>query len=235
MDMADPPNAQEPHFGGFSAAAPTTPIPTALLHELAPQMTDPAELLTTLYAVAALQRVRRFPRLLAVADLRAERALVDALGSLVPERSVDQALEDGLAAAAARGTLLRSAAPQEWVALNSADGRRAMAHWAHRLARPAPAPPAPRGERIIALYEDAIGPLPPSLAAELHEAAAAYPPDWIADAFAEAVEMNVRNWRYVRSILQRWQQEGRDYASARSTDGRSGRSGSSRYDHLIQR
>lgn len=235
MDMADSPNAQEPRFGGFSAAAPATPIPTALLHELAPQMTDPAELLTTLYAVAALQRVRRFPRLLAVADLRAERALVDALSSLVPERSVDQALEDGLAAAAARGTLLRSAAPQDWIALNSADGRRAMAHWAHRPARPAPAAPAPRGEPIIALYEDAIGPLPPSLAAELHEAAAAYPPDWIADAFAEAVEMNVRNWRYVRSILQRWQQEGRDYASARSTDGRSGRSGASRYDHLIQR
>lgn len=224
-----------PRFAGFAAAAPAAPIPTALLRELAPQMTDPAELLVTLYAVAALQQVRRFPRLLAVADLRAERPLIDALASLVPERSVDQALEDGLAAAVARGSLLRSAAPDDWLALNSADGRRAIAHRAHRPHRPAPPAPLPRGEAIIALYEDAIGPLPPSLAAELHEAAASYPPEWIADAFAEAIEMNVRNWRYVRSILQRWQQEGRDHASTQSTDGQPGRSGASRYDHLIQR
>ena len=225
----------EPPFSGFAAAAPATPIPAALLRELAPQMTDPAELLVTLYAVAALQQVRRFPRLLAVADLRAERPLIDALASLVPQRSVDQALEDGLNAAVARGSLLRSAAPADWLALNSADGRRAMAHRAHRPAHPAPPAPQPRGEAIIALYEDAIGPLPPSLAPELHETAAAYPPEWIADAFAEAVQLNVRNWRYVRSILQRWQQEGRDHASTRSPDGQSGRSGPSRYDHLIQR
>ena len=227
---------QHPHrFAGFAAAAPNTPIPTALLRELAPQMTDPAELLVTLYAVAALQQLRRFPRLLPVADLRAERPLIEALASFVPERSVDQALEDGLAAAVDRGSLLRSAAPDDWLALNSADGRRAMAHRAHRPHRPAPPAPQPRGEAIIALYEDAIGPLPPSLAPELHEAAAAYPPEWIADAFAEAVQMNVRNWRYVRSILQRWQQEGRDHASTQSTDGQPGRSGPSRYDHLIQR
>ena len=223
-----------PHFAGFAAAAPNTPIPTALLRELAPQMTDPAELLVTLYAVAALQQLRRFPRLLPVADLRAERPLIDALASLVPERSVDQALEDGLVAAVARGSLLRSAAPDDWLALNSADGRRAIAHRAHRPHRPAPPAPQPRGEAIIALYEDAIGPLPPSLAAELHEAAAAYPPQWIADAFAEAVEMNVRNWRYVRTILQRWQQEGRDHASNRSIHAEPGRSRRSRYDHILR-
>ena len=134
----------EPPFSGFAAAAPATPIPAALLRELAPQMTDPAELLVTLYAVAALQQVRRFPRLLAVADLRAERPLIDALASLVPQRSVDQALEDGLAAAVARGSLLRSAAPADWLALNSADGRRAMAHRPHPPPPPPAPPPAPR-------------------------------------------------------------------------------------------
>ena len=223
-----------PHFAGFAAAAPNTPIPTALLRELAPQMTDPAELLVTLYAVAALQQLRRFPRLLPVADLRAERPLIEALAKLAPERSVPQALEDGLAAAVARGSLLRSAAPADWLALNSADGRRAMAHRAHRPHRPPPPAPQPRGEAIIALYEDAIGPLPPSLTPELHEAAAAYPPEWIADAFAEAVEMNVRNWRYVRTILQRWQQEGRDHASNRSIHAEPGRSRRSRYDHILR-
>ncbi len=234
------PNNPESPFGGFAPAAPNTPIPLALLRELAPQMTDPAELIVTLYALAALQRVRRFPRLLAAADLRAERPLLETLAALIPDRAAEQALSDGLAAAVARGSLLRSAAPNDWIALNSADGRRAMAHRAHRMPPAGPPAPDPRGPEadgpaIIRLYEDIIGPLPPSLAAELHEAAAAYPPEWIADAFAEAVEMNVRNWRYVRTILQRWQQEGRDYASNRSVHPQPRRSQPSRYDHLIQR
>lgn len=236
--MTDAPD--HPRFDGFAAAAPATPVPLALLRELAPQMTDPAELVVTLHALAALQRVRRFPRLIAAADLRAERPLLETLASLIPDRPVDQALEDGLAAAVARGSLLRSAAPNDWIALNSADGRRAMAHRAHRMAPTGPPASDPRGPEtdgpsIIRLYEDAVGPLPPSLVAELHEAAAAYPPDWITDAFAEAVEMNVRNWRYVRSILQRWQQEGRDHASSRSIRPQPQRSQPSRYDHLIQR
>ena len=229
---------------GFAAAAPATPLPAALLHDLVPQMSDPAELVVTLYAVAALQRVRRFPRLLPLAELRAERPLIEALASLAPERSAEQALEDGLQAALARGSLLRSSdandQARDWIALNSADGRRAVAHSARLIGRPARAAPAPlgpeaEGQAIIRLYEEAIGPLPPSLAAELHEAAATYPPEWIADAFAEAVEMNVHNWRYVRSILQRWQQEGRDDASPRSIRAQMERSGPSRYDHLIQR
>ena len=221
----------EQRFDGFAAAAPVTPIPSALLRELAPQMTDPAELIVTLYAVAALQRVRRFPRLLAVADLRAERPLVEALASLLPERGVDQALEDGLAAAVARGSLLRAADADDWLALNSADGRRAMAHRAQRTARPKPAP-EPRGGSIVQLYEDAIGPLPPSLADELHAAAADYPEQWLEDAFAEAVEMNARNWRYIRTILERWQQEGRDHASTGTSRRQSRRSG---YEHLRHR
>ena len=236
--MTAPPD--HPRFDGFAAAAPATPVPLALLRELAPQMTDPAELVVTLHALTALQRVRRFPRLIAAADLRAERPLLETLASLIPDRTADQALEDGLTAAVARGSLLRSAAPSDWIALNSADGRRAMAHRAHRMAPAGPSASDPRGPEadgssIIRLYEDAIGPLPPSLVAELHEAAAAYPPDWIADAFAEAVEMNVHNWRYVRSILQRWQQEGRDHASSRSIRPQHRRSQPSRYDHLIQR
>ena len=221
----------EPRFEGFAAAAVVAPIPAVLLHELVPRMTDPAELLVTLYAVAALQRVRRFPRLISAADLRSERALVEALAAMAPDRTVDAALEDGLAAAAARGTLLRSSDAQAWVALNSADGRRAIAHRAQLVSRPTPQP-TPRGVGVIELYEDAIGPLPPSLAEELHSAAASYPEPWVAEAFAEAVQLNKRSWRYVRRILERWEREGRDSASTRAPRGQSGES---RFNRLIQR
>ena len=221
----------EPRFSGFAAAAAVTPIPAVLLHELAPQMTDPAELIVTLYALAALQRVRRFPRLIAAADLRAERALVEALASLTPERSVAEALEDGLAAAQRRGTLLRSGGARDWLALNSAAGRRAMAHRAERAPRPA-LPLTARGGGIVQLYEDAIGPLPPSLADELYAAAASYPEPWLADAFAEAAALNKRSWRYVRRILDRWQREGRGDASSGAVRQQSG---DSRFDRLIQR
>lgn len=218
----------EPRFDGFPVAARTMPIPAALLHELIPRMTDPAELIVTLYGLAALQRVRRFPRLIALADLRVERPLVEALTALSPDRSFDQALADGLSAAVARGTLLRST--DDWLALNSADGRRAMASRPARAARSTP-PPSPRGEGIVGRYEDVIGPLPPVLADELHTAAVSYPEQWIVDAFNEAAALNKRSWRYVRRILERWASEGRDDAPSVRPDRPTRKS---RYDHIIQ-
>ena len=63
---------------------------------------------------------------------------------------------------------------------------------------------------IFELYEQNIGLLQPLLAEELEEAEATYPPGWILEAFKIAVEHNVRHWRYIRSILERWDREGRD-------------------------
>ena len=48
------------------------------------------------------------------------------------------------------------------------------------------------------------------VAEELREAERTYPPNWIEDAFREAVELNKRNWRYIRRILERWAAEGKD-------------------------
>ncbi|MBC7239383.1 MAG: DnaD domain protein, partial [Chloroflexi bacterium] len=70
-------------------------------------------------------------------------------------------------------------------------------------------PVAPR-PNIFELYEQNIGLLQPLLAQELEEAARDYPPEWIEDAFRIAVERNVRHWRYIRAILERWATEGRD-------------------------
>jgi DnaD/phage-associated family protein len=62
---------------------------------------------------------------------------------------------------------------------------------------------------IFVLYEQNIGLLSPLLADELKDAADQYPPEWIEEAFREAVQHNKRKWSYIRAILRRWETEGR--------------------------
>ncbi|MEO8083757.1 MAG: DnaD domain protein [Ardenticatenales bacterium] len=61
---------------------------------------------------------------------------------------------------------------------------------------------------IYALYEQTIGMITPVLADELAEAAAEYPPAWIARAFRLAAANGARKWSYVRAILTRWERDG---------------------------
>ena len=48
------------------------------------------------------------------------------------------------------------------------------------------------------------------IAEELKEAESRFPQQWIEDAVRESVKGNKRNWRYIFSILERWESEGRD-------------------------
>lgn len=229
-------------FAGFPAGAKTVPIPAALLQSLAPQMDDPAELLVSLYAVAAVLRLRRFPRLLDVAALQAERPLVDALARLLPADEVAATFQRGLQAAVRRGTLLTvqaaaPAGPRLLLTINSAADRRSLERVQRGELAPAPATPllpvAPRPPRnIYALYEDSIGPISTQIAEELSEAEGLYPWSWIEDAFREAGELNKRSWRYIRRILERWQEEGRDDQAAERS---AGLRRDPEYGHLFQR
>ena len=66
-----------------------------------------------------------------------------------------------------------------------------------------------RESNIYGLYEDNIGQMTPVLAEELKLAEKNYPKLWIEEAIIEAVKNNIRNWKYISSILNRWQIEGR--------------------------
>ena len=79
-----------------------------------------------------------------------------------------------------------------------------------------PLPPAAPAEppNIFALYEENIGAITPLIADDLKDAEERYPPQWIEAAFREAVSLNKRSWRYVHSILRRWEAEGPDYEEA---------------------
>lgn len=71
---------------------------------------------------------------------------------------------------------------------------------------------------IFVLYEQNIGPLTPLIADQLRDAEQTYPVEWIEEAVKLAVQNNVRKWRYVLSILERWRQEGKvDGISRRDT------------------
>lgn len=216
-----------------------TVLPQALLRDLVPGMIDPAELIVTLYAMDLIGGQRRFPRRVRAAELREQRPLIDALAGLCVDREVDEAYEDGLSAALRRGSLLLGRMQSEgrwtdWLALNDADGRRAL--------ESASMPPA--SARVTGrdsayssapeIWQSAFGtPMPPILTEELKAAEARYGADWLHDAFVEAAANNARSWRYARAILERWETEGRDGGDA-TTGAAAGGLESSRYRHLFR-
>ncbi len=226
-------------FEGFSSGAPVSPVPQAFWRELVPQMSDPAELLVTLYALEAIARVRRFPRRLRLADLQDSRPLIESLAQLCSHRDVAEAFSDGLKAAVARGSLLRGRSVEDgawidWLAINDADGLRALAATSM--------PPASRhayGREPVAsstpeMWQSAFGTtMPPILTEEVRSAESRFGVEWLRDAFAEAAAHNVRSWRYVATILERWESEGRDERDATTRSTAVGME-SSRYRHLFR-
>lgn len=226
-------------FEGFASGAPVTPLPQALLRDLAPLMSDPAELIVTLYAVEALSRVRRYPRRLLCDDLRELRSMIEALASMCAPREVDEAFAEGLSAAVERGSLLQARAVQdgawvEWIALNDADGRRAL-----ESASMPPASQSVYGRELAygsapEIWQSAFGTaMPAILTEEIKSAESRFGPEWLRDAFAEAAANNVRSWRYVQAILERWETEGRDGGDATARSAAGGLE-SSRYRHLFR-
>jgi len=119
-----------------------------------------------------------------------------------------------------RGSLLRVEIDQlgEGVALyffNSSKGRAAVeaireGGWRLSDDPQIPIELVPVRPNIYTLYEENIGPITPLLAESLQDAESEFPAKWIEDAFRIAVENNVRTWRYIEAILNRWQEKGYD-------------------------
>ncbi len=229
-------------FDGFRSGALLTPLPQALLRDLVPQMADPAELIVTLYAVEAIARQRRFPRRIALAYLRDSRPLIDALAGMCVDREVDQSFAAGLSAALDRGVLLSAVAPDDgarnaWLALNDADGRRAMELLDSASVGAEPMRPVGR-EAVYSstpeIWQSAFGtPMPPILAEALKSAESRHGRERLRGAFAEAAANGARSWRYVQAILDRWEMEGRDDRDETAGPAAGGLE-SSRYRHIFR-
>lgn len=203
-----------PGFPGGRLAQ--TPLPNLLFSELIPRIDDLGELKTTLHVLWLLSRKTGSPRYVTLQELVGDNTLARSLNGLAA--TPQEAVEASLSKAVARGTLLHllseSGADHIYL-LNSPQGRRAAEKAALgelqltvETLRIEPATPSER-PNIFVLYEQNIGLLQPMIAEELEEAERTYSQEWIEDAFRIAIENNVRNWKYIRRILERWAAEGR--------------------------
>ena len=201
---------------GFPPGTTFTPVPDPLLGPILEQIDDLAELKCTLRVLWLLKHKPEDTRLVFEAEVLADPALDRGLANQGDAR---EAIRSGLQKAVERGTLMRlevdtERGPRTVYLLNDAAGIEAATALKGRQLTLGDFPieesgPPPEHPNIFALYEDNIGLITPVMADKLKEAEQSYPWTWIQEAFELAVARNVRKWRYIESILERWATEGR--------------------------
>jgi len=72
---------------------------------------------------------------------------------------------------------------------------------------------------VITTYENNIGYITPIIYENIHNALKEYDEKDILDAIKIATENNVRNWKYIETILQRWTSEGKERGNRNERDG----------------
>jgi DNA replication protein len=195
-------------FPGFTDHETFIPVPDSFFATLLNEIDDADELKVTLYLLWRISRSEGRFRALCRSEILEDEPFMAGIEAA--------RLDSGLEKAVQRGTLLRVDGPTggdepDWYMLNSPRGRaaaEAMSQGDWRASAHASPPPMVK-PNVFKLYEAHFGPLTPLIADMLRDAEQTYPEDWIADAMAEAVKRNKRNWKYVEAILKRWKAEGR--------------------------
>jgi DNA replication protein len=192
-----------PLFDGFPKGTKALPVPSPFLSSLLADIDDVAELKCTLRFLWHASQVSGSPKWVDEASLLGDAILASAIGS-------QDAIRQALGAAIDRGTLVEA----NGCYLLRTPENASIAEAAAADAAPAPTPtlaPEPvlaQQANIYALYEANIGLLTPMVADQLRDAEETYPVEWIEAAIREATERNVRNWRYISTILERWLSDG---------------------------
>jgi DNA replication protein len=204
-------------FPGFpEGKLELTPIPTLFFYDLLPEIDHLGELKLTLYAFWALSQREGSYRYLSHKELQQDQLLIAGMTS--PGVPAEEALDEALERAVARGTLIAVSGDfpggaDQLFFLNSEKGRAAVA--AIEAGEWLPAEDHPialvrQRPNIYTLYEQNIGPLTPIIAERLRSAEGEYPGHWIEEAIQISVENNVRKWRYIEAILEDWRRRGKD-------------------------
>lgn len=234
--------------GSFAGFAPgpvvMTGLPSTFFTELLPLVDDLAELKVLLFCFYALpQREGEF-RYLRRQDFVADPALMRGLVATQPDVDAHDALDAALEGAVKRGSLLRAQVrlkgkEETLYFVNTVRGRDAVAQIAAGQFRSRddtrqPVDILPPRPTIYRLYEENIGALTPMISDELKDMEREFPAHWLEEAMGIAVQANKRNLRYVRGVLERWQNEGRSpIADASEEEG--ARYVSGRYADFIDR
>ncbi|MDF1513982.1 MAG: DnaD domain protein [Anaerolineae bacterium] len=227
------------HFSGFPDGKHTlVSLPEPFFSQLVPVIDDLDELKVTVIVLWRLSQMQSAAApWVTMTEMHTDQVLENALleskhGAFI--NALDRALDK----AAARGTLLSC----DW---QLADGSIEKRFFANSPRGRAAVSAMRRGEapkryvladrpNIFTLYEQNIGPLTAMISEDLADAETMFPEDWIEDAFHEAVQLNIRNWKYIFAILKRWQEEGRDEVGRRDRETDPKRYTEGKYGHLIQ-
>ena len=210
-------------FPGFPAGKqPMIKVPNSFWTDLLPFIDDLTELKVILHCLWLLTQKQGEVRYTRLTEIAADDRFMAGLAAR-PEDAL-AALRRGVEQAEGHGVLVRvkvreGGHEEAWYFLNSELGRAAVERIRRGeladLGDAAPATLSLQTQRphIFLLYEQNIGLIQPMLAEELRDAERTYPQSWLEEAFRIAVELNVRNWKYIRAILERWAAEGKDDGS----------------------
>jgi DNA replication protein len=167
-------------------------LPDSFFTQAVPKIQDLAELKVVLYVSYLILRKQDHPNFVTYNELKAEsRRLSAKLGEEILRQALNSAVEHG-------------------ILLHSTLNINGVLEDVYSLTAPMYQGRQPPAVNIFALYEQNIGLITPIIAEELKEAEKLYPPQWIEEAFKEAVTLNKRSWRYIARILERWASEGKD-------------------------
>jgi len=236
-------------FQGFPSGGRVefTSIPKVFFSSLLPQITDIAELKTTLYVISALYGKKGYPRFISYTDLLGIISLMQSLKATgAPPEEV---LRNALKLAVERGTLLKTTvvkdnASEDIYFLNTESDRQVVTKIESgeiKLSglKTGVLPPVIPEELpdIFTLYEQNVGMLTPMIADELRDAEKLYPEDWLRDAIKEAVLHNKRSIRYITKILENWSVEGRSDGTYQRDTKKTGpdKYFKGKYGHMVQR
>jgi DNA replication protein len=162
-------------------------LPDSFFTQVVPKIQGLVELKIVLYVAYFVLRKQERPNFVTYKELLSHE-LIATMGNETLRQALDSAVEHS---ALLHSTLNINGVPEDVYYLTD-DSRQ------------------PSAINIFALYEQNIGIITPMIAEELKEADKIYPPQWIAEAFKEAVALNKRSWRYIARILERWANEGKD-------------------------
>ncbi len=191
-------------------------LPDSFFTQMMPKIQDLTELKVVLYVAYLVPRKPDHPHFVTYKELKTENCRLSAeLGEETLRQALDSAVEHG-------------------ALLHSTLNINGMLEDVYSLTVESRQPPI---VNIFTLYEQNIGMITPMIAEELKEAERLYPPQWIAEAFKEAVTLNKRSWRYIARILERWASEGKDSGEYRRDIKKDGPDKyiKGRYGHLVKR
>ncbi len=203
-------------FPGFPALAKSTVIPNGYFLSVLAEVESANELLAFLWVSQLVQEKTGEARFTSEAEIW---GLDPARRSFERLADGSEGLRRGLRAAVQRGVLIsvplrEPGGDEELILVNNPSSRRvaARARAGEIQLKPSAVvvePERPTRSHIFTLYEQHVGTITPFVGEQLLAAAERYSQASIEAAFREAAELNVRNWRYVERMLERWDREGR--------------------------